>query len=442
MHSSRYLSALLLSIVSVGARAQQPPAVPLAQAVELALQHNSALRLSGDRVHLAEARVRQAKDRALPHLGAQVQVARLSILAPFALTLAGASEPAFGLPVTSFWSTIGTVGAEKDIFAGFAEKRAEKAADLLVEASQLDTEKDRQDVEFNVVAAYYNIFKIMKSRQILEENMQLLNRKEREVQSLLREGVLTSNELVKIQLQKSNLELARVDVATAEQTALYSLSTLLGSPGPLAIDTAALALGSRLAEPVGALQQQAEGARLELKAGTIRRDVAETGVKLVKSGYLPRLSASASYIYLNPNKNVLPDNHTYLQVMNLGVTAAYNVGSLYASRGRMQEARVSVEQAEHQIQAQQDQVRNEVFGQYHAYASATEKIGVARLALAQATRSFHLTESKFRNGLLLSIDLLEAQNLRLQSQLNLLDAQVDAQLAYYRLQKAIGSPLR
>lgn len=440
MKPAPYLAALL-SLLGLTGQAQSPQTVPLKDAVELALKNNSSLRLSNDRVHQAEARVRQTKDRALPHLGAQVQVGRLSVVAPFALTMAGASEPAFELPVETFWSTIGTVGAEKEIFTGFAEKTAEKSAELLVEASRLDAEKDQQDLEYNVVAAYYNIFKIIRSRQILDENTRLLDRKERDVQSLLRNGVLTSNELIKIQLQKSNLALARVDVDKARETALYNLATLIGLDQPIAIDTVVV-LDSRLVETLDALQQQAAGSRLELKASTVRRDVANTGIKLVKSGYLPRLSASASYIYLNPNKNVFPENHSYLQAVNLGVTAAYNVSSLYASKGKMQEAKVNVEQAEHLIQVQQDQIRTEVVGQYNTYQSATEKIAVARQALELARRSYQLTDSKFRNGLLLSSDLLEAQNQLLQSQLNLLTAEVDAQLAYYKVRKVTGNPIR
>jgi outer membrane protein len=440
MKPAPYLAALL-SLLGLTAQAQSVQTVPLKEAVELALQHNSSLHLSADRIALAEARLRQTQDRALPKAGASVQVSRLSILAPFELFMGGSSEPAFGLPVTSFWSTIGTLGVEKELFTGFAEKSAERSAELLVEASKLDVEKDQQEVEYNVAAAYYNIFKLIESRRILDNNLQLLTRKEKDVQNLLREGVLTSNELVKIQLQNSNLQLARVDLENARKTALYNLATLIGTPDAIAINTT-VTLGSPVLDDVAVLQQQAEGSRLELKAGAIRRDVAETGIRQAKSAYLPRLSASGSYIYLNPNKNVLPDQHTYLQALNLGVSASYGISALYANKGRMQEARVNVLQAEHQIQVQRDQIRSEVYGQFNTYQSATEKIRVSEQGLALARRSFQLSDSKFRNGLLTSSDLLEAQNLQLQAELNLLNSRVDAQLAYYRLQKVTGNPIR
>jgi outer membrane protein TolC len=66
---------------------------------------------------------------------------------------------------------------------------------------------------------------------------------------------------------------------------------------------------------------------------------------------------------------------------------------------------------------------------------------VIRTAVGQATENYRLTESRFRNGLVGSTDLLEADSFLLQAQLNVINATVDAQLAYQRLLKATGNNL-
>lgn len=435
---------LLLSVALPKAMAQEAQLIRLDKAIDLAMANNSALQLSRDRITLADARFQQAKDRALPHLGASLQGSRLSIVAPFNLYMGESAKPAFSLPPTTFYSTIGVLSASKEIFTGLAEKSAHKSAELLREASHFDVEKDQKEIAYTVVAAYYNLYKIMKSAQILDYNMNLLNRKEVEVQNLKKEGVVTSNEVLKIQLQKSNLELSRVDVENARQTALYHFSILLGIPDgqSIAIDTTELTIASPTLAPATEYLQQAQGARAELKAGELRIKVAESNLVGTKSGFYPHVSASAMYIYLNPNKNVIPESQTFLQAASLGLSISYNIGSIYGMKGRLQEAKTAITQAVHQNTLQQDQIRSEVFSQYKACQSATEKISVTQTALAQATRSFQLTDSKFRNGLLLSSDLLESQSLLLQAQLNVLNAQVDAQLAFYRLQKAVGQDVK
>jgi outer membrane protein TolC len=120
----------------------------------------------------------------------------------------------------------------------------------------------------------------------------------------------------------------------------------------------------------------------------------------------------------------------------------YNIGSLYNMKGRMQEAKLNIRQAENAVAAQSDQIRTEVYAQLKGFQSAREKIGVSQTALAQAQRSFELSSSQFRNGLLLSGDLMQSQNLLLQSQLNLLQSRIDAQLAYYRLEKATAGSVQ
>lgn len=426
------LFAMFLTVVPAFSQTR----ISLPDAIGLALRNNTALKVSADRIQLADARFRQVKERSLPQTSASLQAARLSVLSPFELSMGG-PEPAFALPVTSFWSTIGMVSAGKEIFAGFAEKSAHQSAELLAEASRLDARKDSREIEYAVVASYYNIYKLMQSARILDENRDLLIRKEQDVKNMLREGVLTSNELLKIQLQQSNLELSRVDVRNAQETALFHLGTLLGVDTPIGIDTN-LRLSDALPEQIGDLLSQAESSRVELKANALRIRSAESNLVQTRSVLYPHVGASAMYLYLNPNKNVIPDRHTFLQAINLGVSVRYSISSLYASKGKIQEARLNIDQARHLHELQEEQIRNEVFGLFRSGISAKEKIRVSETALAQASRSFALTESKFRNGLLLSSDLLESQNLLLQAQLQLLGSRVDAQLTYYKLQKAIG----
>ncbi|MBO9638772.1 MAG: TolC family protein, partial [Siphonobacter aquaeclarae] len=269
--------------------------IPLEEAIGLALRNNTALKVSADRIQIADARFRQVKDRALPQTSASLQAARLSILSPFELNMGG-PEPAFALPPTSFWSTIGMVSAGKEIFSGFAEKSAHKSAELLAEASRLDAEKDSREIEYAVVASYYNIYKLMQSARILDENRELLLRKEQDVKNMLREGILTSNELLKIQLQQSNLELSRVDVRNAQEAALFNLGTLLGVETPVAIDTT-LKLTDALPDQLGDLLGQAETSRSELKANVLRIKSAESNLTQTRSVLYPHVRASAMYLY-------------------------------------------------------------------------------------------------------------------------------------------------
>lgn len=357
----------------------------------------------------------------------------------------GGEKPAFALPASHFDAMIGMTSARKEIFGGFAERAAHQTNENLVAASKLDAERDQSELKYNIIALYYNIYKIMKSEQILDSNLVLLSHKEEEVNHLLKEGVVTSNEVLKIQLQKSNLELAKVDVRNAYAVAVNNLSILLGiaEEESITIDTLLQLQQPVTAMPETELAATAAVNRPELRSMQFQVKAAEGGYRQLQSAMYPHLEVSAMHIYLNPvaEHEIIPPKTEFMNALNLGVSLKYNISSLYGLKGKKQEARLNIQQARNAAVLMEDRVRQEVYSQYKSYQSALEKIKVSEVALRQATRSFQLTDSKFRNGLLLSTDLLESQNLLQQAQLNLLSAQVDAQVAYARLEKATGAQL-
>lgn len=436
------IPALLLLLTMVGGQAYcqtEAKVLSLEDAISLGLKNNSYLKIADTRVDLAAARLQQVKDGRLPQAGASMQYARLYLLSPFSL-----SEE-MTLPANHFDAMIGAVSVSKEIFDGFLDKAKHETNVALVQASKMDAAKDREDIRYNITSLYYNIYKISKSEDIINENLRLLDEREREASNMLKEGILLSNDLLKIQLQKSNLQVTKVDIKDAMEVSLYNLSILTGMPDdqPLEIDTN-LFLGEHVLSTVEDLAGIGLLSRNEIKAAEYRVTAAEGGLKQLKSAYLPHVDVSAMYLYLNPMvpQHFIPQKGGFLQALNLGLSVKYNIGSLYGLKGKKQEATLNIVQAENAIAVQRDQIKLEVFKQYKAYQSSVEKIAVSEVAYKQANKSFQLSSSQFRNGLLLSGDLMQSQNLLLQSQLNVLQAKIDAQLAYYRLEKAIGGSIK
>jgi outer membrane protein TolC len=438
-HLRPIMLGLLLAGAQCGFAQTAPKVLTLPESIEMGLKNNSFLRISDTRTELAEARLRQVKDDALPKAGASVQYSRLYTLSPFTM-----SED-IHLPATHFDAMIGMVSASKEIFDGFLDKAKHETNEALIEASKMDAAKDREDIRYNIISLYYNIYKISKSEAIIDENMRLLSEREREANNMFKEGILLSNDLLKIQLQKSNLELSKVDVRNAMDVSLHNLAVMVGLPDgqEIAIDTN-FVMDNQVTSSAPGLVEQALNARYELKSSKFRIGAAEGGLKQLKSAYLPHVDFSFMYLYLNPvvEHKFFPPKEGFLQAVNLGLSVKYNIGSLYNMKGRMQEAKLNIRQAENAVAAQSDQIRTEVYAQLKGFQSAREKIGVSQTALAQAQRSFELSSSQFRNGLLLSGDLMQSQNLLLQSQLNLLQSRIDAQLAYYRLEKATAGSVQ
>jgi outer membrane protein TolC len=440
----KYVIGAGLWLSLLGGAIAQPAAIvmPLDKAVQTALQNNKGIRLADVRTLAAEARSQEAKDRSLPTASASLAYSRYSLTGPFAFGEGSDGKPLFGIPAGAFNATIGGATISKEIFGGFAEKSAEKSAALLAQASRLDAQRNRSELVYTVTDAYYNIVKLIRSTTVIEQNIRQFDEREREARNLEKEGVVTANEVLKIQLQKNNLNLSRLQVDKARQTALYNFNLLLGLP-----DDQSITVDTTLANPAAVTQQlttfltQAQQVRPEVEANALRVRSAQEQLRNTKSAQYPHLGVSAGYNYINPSARLLPQANSFISAWNVGAGLSYNIGSLYNMKGRLNTAKTAIDQATIQGQQQADQIRSDVVTAYNNYQLALEQQNVIRTAVGQAQENYRLTESRFRNGLVGSTDLLEADSFLLQAQLNVINATVDAQLAYQRLLKATGTNL-
>lgn len=433
---------LALAGLSLATAQPAPTVVPLDKAIQLALQNNKGIKLADSRTQAAEARAQEAKDRSLPTANASLAYSRYSLTGPFAFGQGEDGKALFGIPAGAFNATMGGATISKEIFGGFAEKSAEKSSELLAKASHLDAQRNRSELVYTVTDAYYNIVKLARSIGVIEQNIRQFEEREREAQNLQKEGVVTANEVLKIQLQKNNLNLSRLQVEKARQTALYNFNLLVGLPEnqQISIDTL-LTNPAAVAEPLNTFLDRAVQTRPEVEANALRVQSAQEMLRNTKSVMYPHLGASLGYNYINPTARVIPEGSSFISAWNVGLGLSYNIGSLYNMKGRLHTAQTAIDQAALQGQQQNDQIRSEVVTAYNNYQLALEQQNVIRTAVGQAQENYRLTESRFRNGLVGSTDLLEANSFLLQAQLNVINATVDAQLAYQRLLKATGSNL-
>ncbi len=435
----KYITAIGLIGLSIGSALAQSTPMPLSKAIDMAIQNNKGLKAADLRVKSAEAHVQEVKDRNLPQASASLSYSRFSLITPFAFGEGEDGKPLFGLPAGGFSATMGAVSIKKELFGGFAEKAAQQSADLLLRASKLDAQRNRQELIYTVTDAYYNIVKLLRSTDVINQNIQQFDEREKDARNLEKEGVILSNEVLKLQIQKHNLELSCLQVEKAKETALFNFSLLIGAENTtgIVVDTT-LRNNTVILETINSFIDQAIQARPELQANILRQQSADAQLRLVKSNKYPHIGLSAGYNYVNPNASLIPEAKTFINAWNIGLGISYNIGSLYNLKGRLSTAQNVINESILQGQQQSDQIRSEVIAVYHNYELAIEQQKVIRTALEQAQENYRLTESRFRNGLVGSTELLDANTFLLQAQLNLINSKVDGQLAYQRLLKATG----
>jgi outer membrane protein TolC len=95
-------------------------------------------------------------------------------------------------------------------------------------------------------------------------------------------------------------------------------------------------------------------------------------------------------------------------------------------------------ETQYQQQYLSSDIKMEVNAQVLTYQTALQKITLAQKSIDQAKENQRIMNLRYNSQVATLTELLEADGLYTQAQLNLVNAQVDAELAYAKLQKSIG----
>ncbi len=429
--------ACLLMLSPFLSYAQEARTLSLKDAIALGLANSKTITLSQNKVAQAEAAYQQVLDQSLPSATASGIYNHAEI--PNNVLQLGPGDPV-RLPKSAD-AYIGTLSVQELIFAGNKLKYAKESARLVKKIAVLDVVKDEDEIAITIINAYLNLYKLDASKTVIAQNIKSLNTQLTQTQRFFDQGIVTKNEVLRIQLQKSNIELTDLDLDKNRNVVNYNLDLLLGLPDQTAIRTVALPAEFESENGLSTYLDSAIVNRVELKQFDYQSQVFGKNIASIKAGQLPTLGAGFGAYYINPSGNFIPSANEFLTPVTLGLTLSWNIGSLWTTKNKV--AEVSIKQQGTQINKSlvADQIKSEVNRNYQDYLQSIKKISLLKLAIEQATENDNIVQSKYQNNISPLTDRLDANTQLFQAKINLELAKADAQLAYYNLLKSTGKKI-
>lgn len=424
-------------LIGSTAFAQERP-ITLNEAIELGLQNSKTLKLSQARIDEAVSQYNQAKDKALPSGSASFMYSRAQI--PVNRLELGPDQ-SFNLP-TSANANLGIVSAEEVIYGGGRYRYAKESTDLLVQVAKLDVEKDREQIAYTIVNEYYNLYRVIQSKSVVEQNLKAIDEQIHQAQRFFEQGLVTKNDVLRFQLQRSNIEVNGIDLESNRKIINYNLLVLLGLPENTQLTIPQVNEPQRTVAPLSQYLDSAFAFRQEIKQQDLRTKVAETNIKSTTAEKLPTLAATASLYYLDVSANPFPSSGKYITPMTAGLSLSWNFGSLWNNKNKAAQARIQRDESIISKNLITDNIKTEVNQSYQNYVKAIDKIKLLQTSIAQAQENNRILTSKYANSTASATDRADAETLLYQAQINLELAKADAGLAYYNLLKATGKLTR
>jgi len=411
----------------------QERTITLEEAIKLGLETSKTLKLSQSKIEQAVSRYNQAKDRALPTGNASFMYSRAQIPA----NTLNLGEESLSLPKSAN-ANLGIVSVEEVIYGGGRFRYAKESTDLLIQVARLDVDNDREQIAYNIVNSYYNLYRVIQSKGIVEQNLKAIDQQIHQSQRFFEQGLVTKNDVLRFQLQRANIELNGIDLENNRKIVNYNLLILLGLPENTQLNITQINDTQRNIAPLETYRDSALALRQEIRQQDLRTKYAETNIKDVQAQKLPTLAATAGLYYVNASANPFPNTGKYITPLTAGLALSWNFGSLWTNKNKVAEARIQREETIINKGIITDNVKTEVNQSYQNYTKALERIKLLETSIAQATENNRIQTSRYANATANATERADAETLLYQAQINLELAKADAGLAYYNLLKSTG----
>jgi len=178
--------------------------------------------------------------------------------------------------------------------------------------------------------------------------------------------------------------------------------------------------------------------RAEVLAADSRVKAGEAGVTLAKSSWYPQLSVAGNYYYSRPNQRIMPTRDQFDATWDVGVNLSLNVWDWLTTKHQTDQAEAQLSQAIDAKGMIKDGITLEVTQNYLSFSQAKRKIEIAELSVKQADENMRNISDKFKNGLAMSSEVIDAETAQSTAKTNYTNSIVDYELAKARLDKSIG----
>ncbi|OAQ38472.1 hypothetical protein A5893_13685 [Pedobacter psychrophilus] len=420
-----------------GANAQNPKVLSLEQAVNLGLAHSKQLLLDSINTQIADSKIAQNKNLALPQLNANLSYIRISDnITPFQVSFPTGTVI---LNPQILNQSYNSLQARQLIWAGGKVKYANQLLNFDKQAIAFDNEKNKAEVAYTISSLWYGLYTLKQSKKIVNANIELLNNQKKDALNFVKQGIILENEALKIDLAVTNLETNLSELENTIAQIKFNLTILTGLNPNQGLDISETLPASAQAENnLNPYIEKALANRAELKGLTLRKEQAGTGLKLAKGDFLPTLTAGANYNYDQPNQRQFPNQPVFTGTWNIGAFLNWNISNLYTNKDKIKESKLALDRVNTVLEQAKEGIQIEVNTDYNNFLQAKNKISLAQKAIEQATENFRVEENKFKANTTTSTDYLTANTQLLQAKLNLVSAQANAELAYKKLLKSIN----
>ena len=335
-----------------------------------------------------------------------------------------------------------SVMVTQPIYMGGSIVAANKIADLSEQLAANDMASRTQNVVYDVDNAYWTVVSLKHKQRLAESYLELVKRLSGDVHKMIREGVATRADGLKVDVKVNEAEMQLVQVDNGLSLAKMLLCQLCGLPisGDIVLadedkDDVSSVETAAAADVSAALENRHE---LKMLENTV--DISRQATRLVRAAYLPQVALTGGYLVTNPSL-YNGFEKKFSGVWNIGVIVRIPVWNWFESTYKIRASKTATSMAMLELDDAREKVELQVNQSSFKVDEANKRLAMAKKNTEQADENLRCANLGFKEGVMDVTDVMAAQTAWLQARSQKIDADIDVKLTQINLKKVLGETL-
>lgn len=384
-------------------------------------------------IETATKSIESAKSQRLPDIGASLSVSYngnvLMTDRDFS-NAKGFSQPHLG---NSF-----ALEAQQAIYTGGALSAGIKLAELQKQQAQTQVEQTRNDMRILALGQYLDLYKMDNSVKVYKQNIALTEKLIADIKAKQSEGMALKNDVTRYELQLETLRLGLRKIQDQQKIASHQLCHTLGINEQTIIPDTTLISKTYGQEGEQAWQDKATISSPIIKQSIIGTQLAEQQLRLAKSETRPKVGIFAVDNFNGPFIYDIPPIDKNINVWSIGIGVKYSLSSLYKSNKNIRRSEVLLRQSRENQAVAAEQVDNQVQQAHTLYEQAYVNLETQQKSTLLARQNYQVVNDRYLNQLALVTDMIDASNIKINAELQEVDARINIVYAYYKMKYLAG----
>ena len=334
----------------------------------------------------------------------------------------------------------GAITLTQPLYMGGKIRAYNKITKYAEELAQQQHQGGMQEVIMSTDQAYWQVISLVNKKKLAEGYLKLLQQLDSDVEKMIAEGVATKADGLSVRVKVNEAEMTLTKVEDGLSLARMLLCQLCG------IDLSSpITLADENMEDIPLLTPEthfdmstAYANRPEIRSLELATQIYKQKINVTRAEHLPSIALMGNDMGTNPAVFNSFENK-FKGMWNVGVMVQIPIWhwgeGIYKTKAAKAEARI----AQYQLQDAREKIELQVNQSAFKVKEASKKLVMATKNMEKADENLRYATLGFKEGVIATSNVLEAQTAWLSAQSEKIDAQIDVKLTEIYLKKSLGT---